>query len=322
MASLSTCNIRSIQANIDDGDAGDSKFTFEPVSGSTYKIKWIGSKTLYLTAASAADGAAVTWAAETNDNTQRWEVKATTYESFTPIAESMLNKFEKDTAYHSTEQLGATKVKAMVAMGRAMASEGYHPAFIAGMMSNVQHEGNIGLFEYYNSSQAYMRYMNTYYNYSIEYSGAYIYKGKILDDPDNKESAGKNLITIKNLLETLQSGGWQGQFGLGSIQWTGERTLTLVKLYLEITKGDNTINPSQAMEAEVLMIKRELGGTKLYANIYFDWVKKYNGNFSAENVAYDAGYNLCLSYEVQPTSVCETRGNVAKKIYNRMKSYN
>ena len=56
-----------------------------------------------------------------------------------------------------------------------MLESGFDPKFVAGMLGNICYEGNVGLFEYYNSSQDYMQYMQNHYSYKSNYSGKYIY---------------------------------------------------------------------------------------------------------------------------------------------------
>jgi hypothetical protein len=202
---------------------------------------------------------------------------------------------------------------AMVRMGRVMASAGYEPAFIAGMLGNVQHEGNVGQFErdWGGTAQAYLRLIP---NYGAEYC--------------NQNITSKNLVTVRNLLLNLQGLNWNnGKFGLGCIQWTGERTLHLVNTYLEVTGGNDFITLIQATLAEGLMIIRELGeapkpGIANYRRIHSGWRAANSSNINSADAAYDAGHRLCMSYLIPTDTSAKAiqRGNAARTIFRIMMS--
>ncbi|MCL1859032.1 MAG: phage tail tip lysozyme [Oscillospiraceae bacterium] len=226
--------------------------------------------------------------------------------------DNMLDKFENDATYlikHS-DLVDKTKKATMVMIGHELAKYGYEPAFIAGLMSNIHHEGNIGQFErdWGGSVQSYLRLIPNYLN---EYS--------------NKNITDKNLTAVKNLLLDLKnkSSTWQqGKFGLGTVQWTEDRTLTLLDIYLEVTNNKDSITYDQAVKAEGMLIDRELTGyyNAAYKNIYQNWLTDNNANTNSENAAYTAGYELCVNYESPSDRVNKAvaRGNVAKDIYKIM----
>lgn len=203
-------------------------------------------------------------------------------------------------------QYGNEKIDTCAATAKVMLEAGFDPKFVAGMLGNICYEGNVGLFEYYNSSQDYMQYMQNYYGYKSNYSGKYIYN--------------VNLNNVYNMLKQLNetSGGtWRINgsrvgFGLGSIQWTFGRTYELVKIYREVNGQKSTITKTEATKAEGLMISRELNSSN-YNYIYNNWKK-------SQSSAYNAAYKICVSYEVPANKDYQgnQRGNLAEKIYSDM----
>lgn len=204
----------------------------------------------------------------------------------------------------------ANKRETIVEMAKTLLNEGYETSFTAGILANILSEGSAGKFEssaYKESKKPkYLQYMDNNYSYKTKYSGKLIYKGIDLDE-------------LYNLMCTLQSKNWkEGKFGLGCVQWTGGRTMKLVKIYREVAKGSSTINKKQTLRAEALMISRELKSSS-YKGIYNSW-KKNSSDVNSAEAAYLAGYKICYSYEV-PANYKEksvTRGNLAKTVYNIM----
>ena len=219
--------------------------------------------------------------------------------------EEMLQNIE------SSGQFG-NKAYAMIKIGELMFEVGYETAFVAGLLANIYHEGNFGCFEsskYVRNPGAkpgYLRIMDNQYNYSNKYSG------KCVTEVSLKE--------LKNLCDELEYNNWQkGKFGLGIIQWTGERTGTLVNLYLEEANGNNYINMDQVIIAEGKMVISELNNNQ-YRKIYENWKQNNNHNLDSENAAYDAGNKICQKYEIPHDTQNQAikRGNTAKKIYRIM----
>lgn len=203
-------------------------------------------------------------------------------------------------------QYGNEKIDTCVATAKVMLESGFDPKFVAGMLGNICYEGNVGLFEYYNSSQDYMQYMQNHYSYKSNYSGKYIYN--------------VNLNNVYNMLKQINDtsrGTWRingsrAGFGLGSIQWTFGRTYELVKIYREVNGQNSTITKAQATKAEGLMISRELDSDS-YRYIYNNWK-------GSQSSAYNAAYKICVSYEVPANKDYQgkQRGNLAEKIYSDM----
>lgn len=109
----------------------------------------------------------------------------------------------------------------------------------------------------------------------------------------------------------------KGKFGLGSVQWTGGRTKKLVDLYVAEAGSCDTITKEQTIAAEMKMIKNEPSGS--YSSVHTNW-KKNNASLYSDDAAYNAGYRVCVHYEV-PSSYRQkgiTRGNAVLAIYKVM----
>ena len=138
--------------------------------------------------------------------------------SSTKTTSEMIKNIEQSSTYSS-------KKNTLSIIGTLLLNKGYEPAFVAGVLGNIYHEGNIGKFESsaYTSNPdgepQYLKYMDNLYSYRSKYSS------KCVTDVSMKE--------LSKLMEKLKADNWgKGKFGLGCVQWTGSRTYTLVQLYL------------------------------------------------------------------------------------------
>ncbi|MCL2627308.1 MAG: phage tail tip lysozyme [Oscillospiraceae bacterium] len=246
--------------------------------------------------------------------------KSTCKISVTINKTTMLNNFANNTPHN----VPADRKSTMLAIGYLMLNEGFEASFIAGMMANVQFEGNSGQFESSNfisnpnAKPDYLAYMDGKYSYNSEYSGQNI--------------VNKDLLTVRDMLLELEPNNWRCPntnsrrgFGLGAIQWTFIRTLYLVNTYLEVTGGVRTISNIQVNEAEGIMICRELKnppkqGVADYRTIHPNWQTANNGSVESENAAYDAASRLCKSYIRPPdmNNEAQRRGEAARAIYKIM----
>ena len=218
-------------------------------------------------------------------------------------SDKMINKLENSSKF-------SDKKKVLVIIGNLLFQQGYEASFVAGVLGNIYHEGNIGKFESSaytsnpNAEPAYLKEMDKKYNYRTLYS--------------NKCITEVSLNDLSKVMDELKNNKWnKGKFGLGCVQWTGERTYTLFKLYQEECGNNNKITLDQATSAEGKMIIGELSGQ--YKNIYNDWSKS-NSNKNTENAAYNAGSLICIKYEVpyDYKNKAVKRGNTAKEIYKIM----
>lgn len=219
---------------------------------------------------------------------------------------SMMIKIKNSNKY------SAAKTNTLCIIGTVLLKNGYEPTFVAGVLANILHEGSIGIFESSNyvshpeMKPQYLKYMDSIYDYRNKYSGKYIMN--------------VSLKEVNRLVEKLKANSWnRGKFGLGCIQWTGSRTYTLVKTYLEVCNNCDKISLDQATEAEGKMVMKELKGSHSY--VYNNW-KKQNSNTQSTNAAYNAGYIVCKQYEVPADTEnrSKQRGNTALEVYKIMTS--
>ena len=203
------------------------------------------------------------------------------------------------------------KKETLAIIGQLLFDNGYETAFVAGVLGNINHEANIGLFEssayisHPEDEPKYLKYMDQYYSYRTKYSG------KLITEV--------SLDELNTLLNKLKNDNWEkGKFGLGCVQWTGERTLNLFKIYRSENNNKDSISFNQATNAEGKLIINEFSND--YKYIYNNWKKENENKINSENAAYNAASKICLDYE-RPSDMenkAKTRGNTAKKIYKIM----
>ena len=203
------------------------------------------------------------------------------------------------------------KKETLAIIGQLLFDNGYETAFVAGVLGNINHEASIGLFEssayisHPEDEPKYLKYMDQYYSYRTKYSG------KLITEV--------SLDELNTLLNKLKNDNWEkGKFGLGCVQWTGERTLNLFKIYRSENNNKDSISFNQATNAEGKLIINEFSND--YKYIYNNWKKENENKINSENAAYNAASKICLNYE-RPSDMenkAKTRGNTAKKIYKIM----
>lgn len=217
------------------------------------------------------------------------------------------------TKLKNSKKYSDVKTNTMTIIGTLLLNHNYEPAFVAGVLGNIYHEGSIGRFEssaYISNPSAepqYLKYMDQKYNYRSKYSG------KCVTDVSLRE--------LFQLLQTLKKDNWQkGKFGLGCVQWTGGRTYTLVETYREVCNNCDRITLDQATAGEGNMIMKELKGSHLY--VYNNWKNQNSSNKNSSTAAYNAGYIVCKQYEVPADTEkrAKERGNTSKNIYSIMTS--
>ena len=232
-------------------------------------------------------------------------VSISTSASLNPSYNAMIAKIE------NSNQFGDKK-HALVIIGNLLFNNGYETAFIAGLLANINHEGNFGFFECSNYKSRpnlkpnYLKLMDSLYKYNELYSGKYVHE--------------ISLKALKDMCDKLKKDNWQkGKFGLGTIQWTGERTYTLVEHYLRECNNADKISLEQVISAEGKMIINELKSNS-YKSIYDDWKRENQNNLNSENAAFGAASKICKKYEVptEKEKKAVERGNTAKQIYKIM----
>ena len=224
----------------------------------------------------------------------------------TPSSRSeMIGKLVRSSTYFS-------KRNTLKIIGNLLFDKGYPTSWVAGVLGNIFSEASIGKFEssaYIKNPSAepqYLKYMDQFYDYRNKYSG------KIVTDVSMK--------ALGLLLTKLKNDNWiRGKFGLGCVQWTGERTYTLYKKYVAACNYQDRITLDQATKAEGNMIIEELSGR--FSDIYSQW-NSGNSNKNSGSAAYDAGYRICKKYEIpaDTENQAKKRGKTAQNIYEIMTS--
>ena len=190
-----------------------------------------------------------------------------------------------------SSKIKGEKKNTFIVIGKLLLDNGYEPTFVAGILANIYYEGSIGRFEsskYKNENRKpqYLKYM---------------------------------LKELSKLMELLHSQNWKkGKFGLGCVQWTGERTRKLVQLYVSEAKGKDRINMNEATAAEGKMIINEFNGR--YKKIYTEWKNTNLHKIETSKAAYEAGSIVCRKYEVPAdyNKKGDIRGKFAMNVYNIM----
>ena len=243
--------------------------------------------------------------------------------------------------------LGA-KRDAIANVVQLLISNGFDPAFAAGVGANIYAEGTYGLFESskyitnYQKRPKYFCYLDggNYYslvNGKYQVTAVYLsreeldaYTGKAtkmlrfgeenfyLNNLSGKYVQNVDLNQLEALMDKLAEGKWQGKFGLGIVQWTGARTKTLVSFYRRHAGSGNRISAAQVVAAENEMILYDLRGS--YAGVYTSWKNANGAKRNTEAAARSAGSLVCLKYEIPANkqSKAVTRGNKAAEIYRIM----
>lgn len=209
--------------------------------------------------------------------------------------QKMLDNLKNDTSLG----ISADKKTAMLKAAERLLNENYEVEFVAGVLGNIQNEGTPGKFESSNYASnpskepAYLKYMDDYFDYRKKFSG------KSIQDV--------GLSAAIDLANKAKNSGYEGKFGLGMIQWTGERTDSLLKSYQKYTTSDKPTR-EECIMAEVNFMVDELKGS--YASVYNTWK---NGSKTASS----AGDIICRKYEIPKDTENEAKGRAqnAKNIY-------
>ena len=212
-----------------------------------------------------------------------------------------IKKIEQSPKYSS-------KKSTLSIIGKLLLDNEFEPSFVAGVLANIYHEGNIGLFELSNYKKykkpVYLDWMDKLYDYKNKFSG------KIITQVSMKELA--------KVMEKCSADNWQkGMFGLGCIQWTGVRAYKLFKLYEQECNKRDKITIEEATAAEGKMIIKELLKEKIA--IYQQW-KKENPHKYSNVAASNAGKIICLLYEIPKDKEKKAgeRAKTAQELYSIM----
>ncbi len=208
--------------------------------------------------------------------------------------QKMLDNLKNDTSLG----ISADKKTAILKAAERLLNDKYEPAFVAGVLGNIQNEGTPGIFEssaYKTESKKpeYLKYMDNHFDYRNKFSGKSIQEVGIAAAIDLQNKA--------------KESGYAGKFGLGMIQWTGSRTEGVLASYQKYATSDKPTK-EECIMAEVNFIADELSGE--HAPVYSKWK---NGDRSASS----AGEIVCKQYE-RPSDMdnqAGIRAQNADKIY-------
>jgi len=223
--------------------------------------------------------------------------------SFTFILnDDMIKKLINEPEFKNKENILKT-------IGEHLFLKKYEPAFVAGILGNIFRDKDIGFFEKSNfdsnpeQKPEYLKIMDEKHEYRNKYSG--------------KRITEVSLRNLGSLLETLKGKKWKGQFGLGCVQWRGNRAYALYKLYYSECGNCDTIPLEDATRSEAKMLTIELESST-YSYIYEEW-KKENPNINTPKAAYNAGLLIANKYEgLEDNKKAKNRANIAEKMYNAM----
>lgn len=221
---------------------------------------------------------------------------------------------------NNSSNISESKKDGVVAIARVLLENHYEPTFVAGILANIEREGNIGEFEISNyvshpdQKPDYLAYMDEYYSYTNFY----------LNNYSGKNITAVNLLEVYDILNDLKTksnntweiNGSRVGFGLGCIQWTFGRTHTLVEKYLSFNGQKSDITRSQAIQAEAEMVVYDLN-TSEHNDVIDYWRNQFDNQFDLPNVAYWAGYVLCTHFVVPKDTKNQSmqRASLAQTIY-------
>ena len=250
-------------------------------------------------------------------------------------AANALTKETMISRLNASSYLGSKK-EACVVLAGLLWDSGFPPAYIAGVLANIYAEGTVGLFENI-SGYTQARLLQVYpglkkiseggsghQNYIAHMKGFSEYDScghnhsEYAQYSNKKIYDGFSLKAIDALLASYQAENWNARFGLGTVQWTADRTVNLMTFYhAEAGASADTITYEQCLRAEMKCANSELLGSKYW--VFTGWLNANTGAIETSDAAYSAGYRVAQYYE-SPGQKSEypKRGNIAKDIYSIM----
>ena len=243
--------------------------------------------------------------------------------------------------------LGAKK-DAIISMVGNLLDNGFEPAFVAGVAANLYAEGNYGEFESSSYSMPHMRprymaYLDGGNFYTQDATGGYIvteiylskseylnYTGTLIkheryadenyykNNFSGKKITAFNLSVVEALLNDLASDGWEGEFGLGIMQWRKSEALALVRQYRDAAGSSDTITAAKVIDVENKRILSDLKGS--HVAVYNAWKAANEGSLASETAAGSAGSIVCSQYinSAKDEVTAAERAERAMKIYSAM----
>jgi len=220
--------------------------------------------------------------------------------------------------------------------------ENYNLKFIAGVIASITSEGCTGQFENKNNNKDYLKCLNNEnYGSNLHYEN---YSLKKIFDSNNSIGIEEADKLAKNAKEKkCQS--VQAKFGFGICQWTDDRTLGVLDMYMSFKTGNNNKNkPSykECIQIETDYFMHELEDISPYYKIYNNWkkiifrddddwkvmgLKRENWVTITETGEYIikqpptpflAGFKFCKVFEAPQAGECKKRANKAEDIYSQI----
>jgi hypothetical protein len=227
-------------------------------------------------------------------------------------------------ARDTTLNISATRRSTMTITGEHLIDNGYDPAFVAGMLANIEGEGNFGQFEGA-GSQSYLQYFINNHNYSTRFSWKHIY---------TESNTPATYNTLQEIYDMANNSGQTNIFGLGAIQRTNKsRFLSLITTYGAKAGGMSRkiITRVQVIAAENELLIKELSGEGQHTGPHpvngrwgFDLLNYWRGensqNLGSEAAAKSAGEIITRLF-VRPgntAAAAQQRGNQAVEIFRIM----
>jgi hypothetical protein len=206
--------------------------------------------------------------------------------------------------------IGEEKNEAICLIAEMLLNDGKEAAFVAGVCGNVLCEGRNGMFErdWGGSTQKYLpsRMPGDPYNYNARYGNRHIYDGFSL-------SAVYKMA--KNMYYSYNWDTGNYKFGLGCVQWTHKRTITIIEYYIAEANGSDTITREQCVAAEMKFIDYELNNTETAA--YEHWIAgDHKSKYKSD--AARAGYCVARYYERCHSDYYSMRAQRAQEVYDIM----
>lgn len=198
--------------------------------------------------------------------------------------------------------LSSSKKDTLIETAKVLLESNFEISFIAGLLGNIVEEGDFGQFE----DNVYISNPKPPYLVEAEKLGYNTYAGRNITEFE--------LRPVKNIIDACAATGYVASFGLGCVQWTFERTMGLINIYIDIVGIDNKPTFNDCLIVETKYMIDELHGSESKA--YDDWLADYVND--SPDAAYDAGEIICLQYERPDKKEIEApiRANNARDIYN------
>jgi len=152
-----------------------------------------------------------------------------------------------ESVWNGEEEWNDEQLKMAKYITTVLLSRGYSNEIIAGLVGNIVNEGGFGKFEsslYSSGKPKYLEHMDSVHGYGSLASGQYLYD-----------------LGIEVLVELRKNGNCSDEkhmFGLGAVQWTGDRGERLIEKYIETFGEDGIPSKEECTQVEIDFMIQEL----------------------------------------------------------------